>query len=75
MTRLGSRQMLPYRYDDLAQPLPTVDAGSIGGPGQNHSGMYGSAAVHYGYHYLFAGLGRWHGDCPHTGDVDDDDFP
>jgi outer membrane protein assembly factor BamB len=59
MTRLGSRQLLPYYYDDPSQPIPGVDPEAESEPGENHSGMYGSAAVHYGHGYLFAGLGGW----------------
>jgi outer membrane protein assembly factor BamB len=52
----GARQMLPYANDDRSQPLASVD-NEISG--ENHSGMYGTAAVHAGLGHLFAGLGGW----------------
>jgi len=61
MNLLGGRQLLPYKNDDRTQPLPGVDPGAAMGPGEDHSGVYGSAAVHFGLGYLFVGLGGWGG--------------
>ncbi len=58
MTAVGRRQLLPYRYDDPAQPVPGVDPGS-GSSFENHSGVYGTAAVDYEHGNLFVGLGGW----------------
>jgi hypothetical protein len=59
MARLGARQLLPYRADDPSQPLDSVDPGPRATPGENHSGMYGAAAVDSVRGLLFAGLGGW----------------
>ena len=61
MTPRGGRQLLPYKNDDPTQPLPGVDPGAAGGAGEDHSGIYGSAAVHFGLGHLFVGLGGWGG--------------
>ncbi len=61
MKKYGGRQLLPYKNDDPAQPLPDVDPGAATGPGEDHSGIYGSAAIHFGLGFLFVGLGGWGG--------------
>ncbi len=61
MTKRGGKQLLPYKNDDPHQPLPGVDPGPAGGAAEDHSGIYGSAAVHFGLGYLFVGLGGWGG--------------
>jgi outer membrane protein assembly factor BamB len=58
---LACRQLLPYVNDDPAQPIPGVDPDSAGGPGENHSGTYSCAAVHWGLGILYVGLGGWGG--------------
>ena len=59
MQPLGKRQLLPYYNDDATQPIPSVDPEAVNGPGENHSGVYGSPAVHFGSKSLFVGLGGW----------------
>lgn len=61
MNCMARQQLLPYYNNDITKPIPTVDPDAVGGPGENHSGVYGSAAVHYGSGTLFVGLGGWEG--------------
>jgi outer membrane protein assembly factor BamB len=58
MNELARRQLLPYRHNDPNQPIPTVDPPG-GGAQENHSGVYGSAAVHFSLGKLYVGLGGW----------------
>jgi outer membrane protein assembly factor BamB len=64
MTPIAKRQLLPYKNDNPSQPLPNVDTGG----GENHSGVYGSAAIDYATGNLFVGLGGWGAsiDTPNT---------
>jgi outer membrane protein assembly factor BamB len=66
VTLRGGRQLLPYKNDDPNQPLPGVDPDAAAGVGEDHSGIYGSAAVHPGLGYLFVGLGGWGGSIDST---------
>jgi outer membrane protein assembly factor BamB len=65
MTVLAKRQLLPYYWnkntmkEDSSYRIPTVDTEAINQQGENHSGMYGSAAVDYVNGHLFVGLGGW----------------
>jgi len=60
----GRRQLLPT--DAAGNPLPTVDAHA--GPGENFSGVLGTAAVHRGLGRIFVGVGGYGGaiDTPTT---------
>lgn len=66
MNLIAKRQLLPYKNDDPAQPLPHVDHDPFGT--ENHSGIYGSAAIDYATGNLFVGLGGWGAsiDTPNT---------
>ena len=55
MTPIAKRQLLPYKNDNPAQPLPNVDTGG----GENHSGVYGCAALDAANGNLYVGLGGW----------------
>jgi outer membrane protein assembly factor BamB len=55
MTSVAKRQLLPYRNNDPNQPLQSVDPGA----GENHSGVYGSAAFDAERGNLYVGLGGW----------------
>jgi outer membrane protein assembly factor BamB len=59
MAPLARRQLLPYRNDNPANPLPGVDPHS--GPGENMFGIFGTAAVHSGLRRLFVGVGGYGG--------------
>jgi outer membrane protein assembly factor BamB len=53
------RNMLPYRNDDPAQPLPNIDNHS--GPGENYYGVFGTAAVDAHRHRLYVCIGGYGG--------------
>jgi outer membrane protein assembly factor BamB len=55
MTAVAKRQLLPYKNNDPTQPLMAVDPGG----GENHSGVYGSAAFDQVRGNLYVGLGGW----------------
>jgi outer membrane protein assembly factor BamB len=51
--------MLPYKNDDPAQPLPGVDAHT--GPAENFYGVFGTAAVDRHRHRLYVCIGGYGG--------------
>jgi outer membrane protein assembly factor BamB len=55
---LARRQLLPY--DSAGNPFPNVDRN--GSPHENYSGIFGTAAVHYGLQRLFVGIGGYTSD-------------
>ncbi|HEY3036495.1 MAG TPA: PQQ-binding-like beta-propeller repeat protein, partial [Streptosporangiaceae bacterium] len=66
MTPLATRQLLPYQFNNPANPLTDVDPHA--GPGENMYGVFGTAAIHYGLGRLFVGIGGYGGaiDTPTT---------
>jgi len=59
MTKLHIRNVLP-RDAVTGGPLPNIDTGGQAG-GENMFGVFGTAAVHYGLHRLFVGVGGYAG--------------
>ena len=66
MAPVATRQLLPYQFNNPANPLPNVDPHT--GPGENMYGVFGTAAIHYGLGRLFVGVGGYGGaiDTPTT---------
>jgi outer membrane protein assembly factor BamB len=58
---LARRQLLPYKNNNPANPIPAVDPDAAGHPGENMYGVFGTAALHAGMGKVFVGVGGYGG--------------